>query len=410
MQRDMNFIFDTMNAKRLISTLVATVLFAGVVGAHQSKTDKSVEFRPHWQLQLQGGAAYTLGEANFGNLVSPAAFLSAGYKFHPAWGVRVGVGGWQGKGCTVVANRIYKFDFVQGNADLMLDFSSLVGGFNHRRVCSVFAFAGLGVLGGIDNDEAVALADAGEPLSYVWRDSKCFVAGRLGLGVDFRVGEWVNLNIEANSAFLSDRFNSKKAGNLDWQFNLLAGVSFRFGKNHRESAIYAAEQAAAEAAAKAAAEKREAEKAEAERIAAEKAAAEKALAEKRAAEKAAAEQALAAKAAAERAAAIEEHSENIFFRIGSAVIRKTEMKKLDALVEWMKSNADYRVEVVGYADKETGSAAVNKRLSAVRAGNVRNYLVKAGIGAERIAIDHKGDTVQPFSAASQNRVVICTLE
>lgn len=137
----------------------------------------------------------------------------------------------------------------------MLDFSSLVGGFNHRRVCSVFAFAGLGILGGVNNDEAVALADAGEPLSYLWRDSKCFVAGRLGLGVDFRVGERVNLNIEANSAFLSDRFNSKKAGNLDWQFNLLAGVSFRFGKNHRESAVYAAEQAAAEAAAKASPQK-----------------------------------------------------------------------------------------------------------------------------------------------------------
>lgn len=400
-----------MNAKRLIFTLMATVLFAGGVGAHQSKTDKSVEFRPHWQLQLQGGAAYTLGEANFGDLVSPAAFLSAGYKFHPAWGVRVGLGGWQGKGCAVAANRIYKYDFVQGNADLMLDFSSLVGGFNHRRVCSVFAFAGLGILGGVNNEQAVALADAGEPLSYVWRDSKCFAAGRLGLGVDFRVGEYVNLNIEANSAFLSDHFNSKKAGNLDWQFNLLAGVSFRFGKNHRESAIYAAELAAAEAAAKAAAEKRAAEKAEEERIAAEKAAAEKALAEKRAAEQAAAEKAEAERIAAEkRIAMAKEHSENIFFRIGSANIRKSEMKKLDALVEWMKSNADYRVEVVGYADKETGSAAVNKRLSAVRAENVCKYLVKAGVESERIAIDHKGDTVQPFDSPSQNRVVICTLE
>ncbi|MGN0007125.1 MAG: OmpA family protein [Alistipes sp.] len=390
---------------------MATVLFAGVVGAHQSKTDKSVEFRPHWYLQLQGGAAYTLGEADFGNLVSPAAFLSAGYKFHPAWGVRVGIGGWQGKGCAVVADNTYKFDFVQGNIDLMLDFSSLVGGFNHRRVCSVFVFAGLGVLGGVNNDEAVALADAGEPLSYLWRDSKCFVSGRLGLGVDFRVGERVNLNIEANSAFLSDHFNSKKAGNLDWQFNLLAGVSFRFGKNHRESAVYAAEQAAAEAAAKAAAEKRAAEqKAEVERIAAEKAAAEKALAAKQAAERAAAERAAAEKAAAEHAAAAKEHSENIFFRIGSAVIRKAEMKKLDALVEWMKSNADYGVAVVGYADKETGSAALNKHLSAQRAENVRKYMVKTGVEADRIVVDSKGDTVQPFQVAAQNRVVICTLE
>lgn len=397
-----------MNTKRLIFTLMATVLFAGGVGAQQSKTDKSVEFRPHWNLQLQGGAAYTLGEAGFGDLISPAAFLSADYRFHQAWGVRVGLGGWQGKGCAVVAERGYKFDFVQGNVDLMLDFSNLVGGFNHRRVCSVFAFAGLGVLGGTNNDEAVALADAGEPLSYVWRGSKCFVAGRLGLGIDFRVGERVNLNIEANSEFLSDHFNSKKAGNLDWQFNLLAGVSFRFGKNHRESAVYAAEQAAAEAAARAAAEQREAEKAAAERRAAEKAAAMQAEVE---AERVAAEQAAAEIAAAEKRAAIAaEHSENIFFRIGSAAIRKSEIKKLDALAEWIKSNADFRVEVVGYADKETGSSSLNNRLSAARAENVRKHLIEAGVAADRIAVDHKGDTVQPFDTASQNRVVICTVE
>ena len=44
-------------------------------------------------MQVQGGVAHTVGEANFKKLISPAAVLSLGYRFSPLWGVRVGVGG-----------------------------------------------------------------------------------------------------------------------------------------------------------------------------------------------------------------------------------------------------------------------------------------------------------------------------
>jgi len=50
-------------------------------------------FKPHWYMQVQGGVAHTVGEANFKKLISPAAVLSLGYRFSPLWGVRVGVGG-----------------------------------------------------------------------------------------------------------------------------------------------------------------------------------------------------------------------------------------------------------------------------------------------------------------------------
>ena len=58
--------------------------------AQQSKSDPSVEFRPQWSMQLQGGAAYTLGEAAFGDLLSPAAFINAEYRFIPALSLRIG--------------------------------------------------------------------------------------------------------------------------------------------------------------------------------------------------------------------------------------------------------------------------------------------------------------------------------
>ena len=70
---------------------------SSVAFAQQSKSDEKLEFRPHWGWRLHGGASYTVGEAQFGRLISPAAQLSATYNFHHAMGVRVGLGGWQGK-------------------------------------------------------------------------------------------------------------------------------------------------------------------------------------------------------------------------------------------------------------------------------------------------------------------------
>ncbi len=399
-----------MNFKRLIFALVATAMLTGVASAAQpqSKTDKSVEFRPHWSLQLQGGAAATLGETTFSDLISPAAFLSAGYKFMPELGVRVGFGGWQGKGYLPAAGEGYAFNFLQGHADLMLDFSSLVGGFNHRRVATVFMFAGVGVTGCFDNDEAVALYEAGNKadLPYLWENPRAFAMGRLGLGVDFRVCKNLTLNIEANAEYLSDHFNSKKAENLDWQFNLLAGLTVNFGKNHRPSAVYAAEQAAAAELAAQEAARRAAEEAAA------KAAAEQAAAE--AAAKAAAEQAeldAAEKAKAMRAAVIAENTQNIFFTIGSSVIREEEAQKIEKLAAFLVANPDYRAIVVGYADKETGNSDINTRLSKDRAEKVSAVLAEAGVPMERISTAFKGDKVQPYGQENdKNRVVICTID
>ena len=382
------------------------LLLGGVASAQQSKTDETLEFRPHWSLNVQGGVAHTRGESEFSTLLSPAAQLSATYRFHHAMGVRFGFGGWQGKGAALLPEGYqgYAYQFAQLNADYILDLAGVFGGFNHKRVVSPYILAGVGAGYGFNNEQAAPYKDQ---LEYYW-DSKIFApVGRAGLGIDFRLGECVSLGIEGNTNILSDKFNSKKAENVDWQFNVLAGLSFRFGKNTRPSVAYA-EKVAAEAAAAAAAEA--AAKAEAERLAAEKAAAEKAAAEKAAREKAEAERLAAEKAAAERAAKAAENSDNVFFTIGSTYIRKAEDAKLVKLAEWMKANPDFNVALVGHADRETGTPAGNMKLSENRAKVVKERLIKLGVPAERISTAFKGDTVQPFAENNKNRVVTCTLE
>ena len=385
-----NFIAVIMNFKKLLLVVSAVLASVSIAEAQQSKSDLSVEFRPNWTIQLQGGAAYTRGEASFGKLISPAANLSVGYKFHPMVGMRVGVGGWQAKGAAAQVGELYNFNFVQGNADLMLDLSSMFGGFNHRRVANVYIFAGFGAIGAFKNDQAIALAET-YTFDYLWTGSKFFAAGRFGAGIDFRCSDRVSLGLEANANIMSDKFNSKKAGNVDWQMNLLAGITYRFGKNYRPSKAYAEAKAQEEAA----------------RVAMEKAAAEKAAAEKAAAEKAAAEKA-AAEAA--RAAIAKENSIESIFSIGSYKIRSSEGKKIDALAQWLNENKDYTVLVVGYADKHTGTSTYNMELSKKRATAVQKRLVANGVEAERISVDAKGDTEQLSSTPEKNRVVLSIVQ
>ncbi len=397
--------------RQLALIIAALFMFSGVALAQQSKSDETLEFRPHWSLKVQGGAAYTIGESDFGKLISPAAQLSATYNFHNAMGVRFGLSGWQGKGCVVVTEDVYKFSFAQLNADYVLELANLFGGFRHDRVVSPYVLAGIGVGLGFDNDESAKyVADYGEILSHHW-DNTGFFTGRVGVGADFWLSKNFALGIEANGNCYHEKFNSKKTtrgSHTDWQYKLLAGITYRFGGNTRPSEAYAAMMAEKEALALA--KKAEAERLAAEKAAAEKAAAEKAEAERLAAEKAAAKKAAAEKAAAERAALAAENSIDVFFNLNSSYINKVEGKKIETLAEWMKANPGFDVVIVGYADKGTGTAPVNMRISERRAKAVTERLISLGVPAERIQTSSKGDTVSPFTENNKNRVVICTLQ
>ena len=383
-----------------LTLILAVALGAQVAFAQQSKTDPSVEFNPHWYGQIQGGAAYTIGETAFKDLLSPAGALSVGYQFNPTLGIRVGASGYQGKGNVVYPLTVYKFNFVQGNADLTLNLANLFGGYDNQRVFNPYVFAGVGAAFGFKNGAAeVTSVVPNDYFELLWEKTMLSPVGRAGLGADFRLTEQLALSLEANANVLSDRFNSKKVGHPDWHYNALVGLKYAFGKTTRPSAKYLADLAAAEAAAAALAAQKEAE-----RLAAEKAAAEKAAAEKAAAEKAAAEAAAAAAAAdANKYATL-----NTFFELDSDVISDEEAAKLVDFIEWL-NKYDRTVAICGYADVQTGRPKYNMGLSKRRVENVQKFLVEHGVDASRITSDYKGDTVQPFAENDLNRVVISTV-
>ena len=386
-----------------LTLILAVALGAQVAFAQQSKSDPSVEFNPHWYGQIQGGAAYTIGETTFKNLISPAGALSLGYQFNPSLGVRLNAAGFQGKGAVVAPLEVYKFNYLQGAADLTLNLAQLFG-YKHDRVFNPFVFIGGGAALGFRNGaNNVTKTNPKEYFALLWTGKMITPVARVGLGADFRLSDAVALTLEVNDNILSDKFNSKKVGHPDFQFNALAGLKINFGKTTRPSAKYLAELAAAEAAA--AAEKARLEAERAAKLAAEKAAAEKAAAEKAAADKLAAEKAAAEKLAAEM------RQVNTFFTINSYVISDEEAAKLIRYIDWLKANPDVNIAIAGHADKGTGTKRINQKLSEQRAAAVKAFLTERGIAESRIvSVVANGDRIQPFEENDLNRVVISTIE
>ncbi len=69
--------------------------------------------------------------------------------------------------------------------------------------------------------------------------------------------------------------------------------------------------------------------------------------------------------------------EGMNFETGKAELREDSKTILDGVAESLVANGEIKVQVSGHTDN-TGSAALNKRLSQARVESVRQYLVSKG--------------------------------
>ena len=366
--------------------LFASALMAGTATsmAQATYTDKDgneYTFKKHAFLDLQGGAQYTLGEAKFGDLISPNVQLGLGYQFSPVFGMRLQANGWQSKGGwsgfranpgETPYNATYKFKYVAPGLDFMFNLSNLFCGWNPNRVLNVTAFLGGGANIAWDNDEVNELATtikntSAYNLEYLWDGTKVRPYGRAGLELAFKVSKSVSLMLEGNANITSDKYNSKKAGNPDWYFNALAGLRINLGKSATKK-----EKPVEPEPAPAPVQKVE-EPAPAPVV------------EKK----------------------VEEIRRDIFFTINSNKISEKENKKILEVIDFLVKYPEAKVVVTGYADKGTGNDRINDRIAAKRAAAVVWMLEKRyGIPAERITEESKGSRVQPFAENDKNRVSI----
>ena len=392
---------------------MSCLLLAGVLSASaQEQYPKTVyDHNPYWYIQLQGGAQYTLGEIDFKDLISPNVQVAIGRQFSPVFGIRLQANAWQSKagwngytfvtknadGSITEGSRVdtkWKWNYVAPGLDLTFNLSNLFCGFNPNRIFNFSVFAGGGVNIGWKNDDAVAAANNAqanaskigmqyENMEYVWSGTKVRGFGRAGIAADFKVSDAVSLGLEVNANTLSDHYNSKKAGNWDWYFNALAGVKINLGKTYSTRTIEAPKVT--------------------EKVI------EKVI--ERVVEKPCPEQQVVEPTRAVAQKKEDKFRRDVFFMINGTQISKKEQEKVKEVADYMKANPNSTVEVTGYADRGTGNPKINSSLSQRRAQAVSNMLQRNyGIKKDRIKVDFKGDTIQPFAKDVENRVAICIAE
>ena len=370
------------------SIILSGILAMGCVTASAQEADKTVNvFNPHWYVQAQVGSQYTLGEIGFSDLISPNAQVGLGYNFNKVVGARLSFNAWQSKAGQKVQNTTYKWkwNYVAPMVDATFNLTNLFCEYNPERVVSVGVFGGIGANIAWSNEEA-ATAKAGimgnyknsseNPLEYLWKKtdgkgSKAFFAARLGANVDFRVSDRVSLGLEVSANTLSDHYNSKKAGNPDWYFNALVGAKIALGKTYTTKVVPAPKPV------------------------------EKII------ERIIEKPVVAPVKEEVKEVAEEDFRRDIFFTIGNSTIAKSQRNKISEIVTYMQENPDAKITLTGYADKGTGSAAINDKIAARRAQTVYNTLAAKGVAKNRMIKKSMGSRVQPFEKNAMNRVTIC---
>ncbi len=381
--------------------LTASILFGGLCASAQEQVEENL-FKPHWYGQAQFGGQETLGEGNFDILAGPNAQLAVGYNITPAFGLRVAVNSWRSRATSLITNMDntkerykWKWNYVAPTFDLVFNVTNLLGGYNANRIVDVDIIGGVGANIAWKNDEANAanqafrdknfmagseMHNAYDMLAYAWDGTKTRFVGQFGLDVNFNVTKRLAIGVEFMANVLNDHYNSKRAGNADWYFNGLVGLKYAFGprsvKTYRVVEVPPCEPVIVEKIVV-----KEVEKPAPLQIE---------------------EQPVQKKET-------DALRRDIFFKISKTVITPEEMNKVAQVAEYLQDHPDAKVEITGYADKGTGSMAINLRLSAKRAEVVANTLrTKYGIPASRMIVKSMGeDEYQPYPDPVQNRVAIC---
>ncbi|MBR5820170.1 MAG: OmpA family protein, partial [Alistipes sp.] len=97
----------------------------------------------------------------------------------------------------------------------------------------------------------------------------------------------------------------------------------------------------------------------------------------------------------------------ILYDLGATNLTTKERTRLELMADMIKNGpADRVYKLEGHADKQTGTAEVNKRIAAARAKKAYEFLVSKGVNPDQLTYESFGDTANPYNGAKANRVVV----
>lgn len=378
-------------------------------------TDRySSSWRDNWFIQIGAGVNQPFVESGIGidngmkavdkRLITPEYNFGVGRWFTPYVGFRLnalgGVLHWDNPTAARPHDGWTRANHVNLNFEIMWDMCNSLGGVDFDRPVSVIPFFGVGGdfmwnIKGRDGGAPAAtniLNCKNEPWRRSWS-----VPVSAGIQFRFRLCKYVDFFAEARASFYGDNWNGCAYGRaVEANVSALGGFNFNIGGRGFDT--YNECMTASQIAAL---------NGEVNNLRAE-------LLESN--------QALAAALAqnANRTDAVAETVDcpdqpllaTVRFKINSSVIEPQEEVNVYNMAQYLKEYPDMNVTVVGYADKDTGTADYNKELSVRRAQTVADALTgKYGISSSRVTIKGEGSAEQPYPDENNwNRIVIFVTE
>lgn len=375
--------------KGLLFVLLAA---ASVSLSAQEKEDTKKSYRvetnlfgANWFVSGGIGAQMYFGDndskASFGKRLAPALDISVGKWFTPGIGLRVSYNGLQAKGATPDAGDVYvkggtysngyykqKWNLANFHGDVMLNLSNMLCGYNEERIYSFIPYAGAGFV-------------------HSWSDPKENNLGlNLGLINRFRLSSAWDLNVELRGLLMKNAFGG---ASKEGMAGLTVGVTYKFKKRGWEAVPtvpMVPESQLNDMRNSLNSLKSENESLKRELV----------------------------DARNKKPEVIVEKEAGfvprlvVVFNIGKSNISKREYMNIEAMAKGIKENPKKVFTVTGYADKGTGSAEYNMKLSKKRAEAVRDLMVNEfGVPASQLKVDYKGGVGNMFyDDAKLSRVAI----
>ena len=376
-----------------VSLLLVLVFAAITISAQESgfstKEGRKATFArngfwDNWFIGLGAGANFVQGDTNkdadFLNRITVAPTIQVGKWYNPYIGGRLKFQGgslhnFQNKATDMIHNKYFAAE-----ADVMWDVTNYLGKYNEKRVYSLIPYVGIGGAIGWDYKLDDKTHPGGKQRNFT-------ING--GIINKFKFSERVALDIDLSAMLLKEAFNHGGSNSYDGLVGASASLVFKVGKKTDFSEALLMDQGTLDDLNSQINKLRQ----ENDRL--------RNLPAKEVVKEVVKD---CPKCPETKGSFV---SNVVFFRLGSANIDKNQEVSIFNTAKYLQDNPSAKVKVVGYADKKTGTPSINEKLSEKRAKNVANALIKKyNIDSNRVTVEWKGDTVQPYAENAWNRVAI----
>lgn len=350
-------------------------------------------WRDGWFIQLGAGVNLPVMEGfkDEKKHIGATYNMAFGRWFSPYFAFRFS--GYYGNFAEGLPNGTLHYRSASVNADVMWDMFNSLGGVNLSRPVSIVPFVGIGGtyvhhFGGATQN--LNVYDDGHKRVNAW-----MLPVSAGLQFRFRLCRYVDFFLEGRASFAGDNYNNLAGDDpVDITFQATGGLTFNIGGKSFKTYDPCADAAYISSLNNQVNDLRE----ELAVTSAALAVAESQLPCPEVKQVSTAPQAPPAAAPM---------LTTVRFTINSARVTPSEMVNIYNVAEYMKKNPKAKVTITGYADKGTGTAEYNQKLSERRAQTVYDLLTNDyGISPNRLIKAAEGSSMQPYSTNDWNRIVI----